>query len=206
MRNKQESGTILVKQGKYKNSSRFSVYLIKRFLRVIVRNLKGRRYNRLLDLGCGEGVPLVSIAPSLQGLRKIHGLDLDEDKISMIRNNVPDGEFIKGSIYHLPYKNSEFDLVLCLEIFEHLRYPENAMEEIKRIASNDILFSIPNEPIWSILNLLRLKYLRNLGNTPNHCQKWTPREFENLVKKFYTVKSVENVLPWTIVYCSVQDS
>ena len=120
----------------------------------------------------------------------------------MIKKNIPQGNFVKGIIYNVSYKDNAFDLVLCLEVLEHLAFPEKAMEEIKRISSKDILLSVPNEPLWSFLNILRLKYLLNLGNTPAHCQRWSSNKFQNFVKKYFTIKAVKKVMPWTIIFCS----
>ena len=92
----------------------------------------------------------------------------------------------------------------CRAVLEHLDHPEKAMAEIKRVASEDIIFSVPNEPLWSFCNLLRLKYLRSMGSTPTHCQKWSVNAFETFVNDFFAIKTIKTALPWTLVLCSVK--
>jgi SAM-dependent methyltransferase len=54
----------------------------------------------------------------------------------------------RGSILHMPYDNGVFDMVLLLDVLEHLTYTEQpvALAEIRRILKADgtFLASIPN--------------------------------------------------------------
>lgn len=193
---------ICTKQPKYQAGGLVSAYCHQRFFSGIVKLFQGGHYQCLLDVGCGEGIPLLNILPALHG-SKVCGIDLDEEKLPLIQKNIPGGAFLRGSIYNLPYSDKTFDLVLCLEVLEHLNFPEKAMEEIHRVAAKDILFSVPNEPLWSCLNLLRFKYIRNHGNTPAHLQRWSSAQFQNMVQKHFTLKSLKKITPWTIVLCTV---
>lgn len=40
---------------------------------------------------------------------------------------------IKSDIYDIPVENGSFDFILCMEVLEHLRYPERAFREFSRI-------------------------------------------------------------------------
>jgi 2-polyprenyl-3-methyl-5-hydroxy-6-metoxy-1,4-benzoquinol methylase len=89
----------------------------------------------ILDAGCGEGVLVDEMRA--QG-RQIQGIDL----------NYASQLVQRGSILHLPYKNETFDLVLLLDVFEHLQYADQpqALEEIYRVLKTNgkFLASIPN--------------------------------------------------------------
>jgi len=193
---------IYLDQEKYQKANVLTGFVIKRFFKSLAKIIQGGHYKSVLDVGCGEGVPLLNILSELQSNNSINGVDCDEIKLLMIKNNIPEGKFVKGDIYNLPYKNKTFDLILCLEVLEHLSSPKKALEEIKRVSSQDVLFSVPNEPLWSFLNLMRLKYVRNFGNTPGHCQKWSFRNFQKLLKRYFKIKLVKKIIPWTVIFCS----
>jgi ubiquinone/menaquinone biosynthesis C-methylase UbiE len=193
---------IYLDQEKYQKANVLTGFVIKRFFKSLAKIIQGGHYKSVLDVGCGEGVPLLNILSELQSNNSINGVDCDEIKLLMIKNNIPEGKFVKGDIYNLPYKNKTFDLILCLEVLEHLSSPKKALEEIKRVSSQNVLFSVPNEPLWSFLNLMRLKYVRNFGNTPGHCQKWSFRNFQKLLKRYFKIKLVKKIIPWTVIFCS----
>jgi ubiquinone/menaquinone biosynthesis C-methylase UbiE len=193
---------IYLDQRKYQKANLLTAFVIKRFFKSLTKLIHGRHYKFVLDVGCGEGVPLLNILSELHSNNCINGVDFDEIKLLMIKNNIPQGNFVKGNIYNLPYKSKTFDLIICLEVLEHLSYPQKALEEIERVSSQDILFSVPNEPLWTFLNIVCLKYIRNFCNTPGHCQKWSSFNFKNLVKKYFKIELVKKVIPWTVIFCA----
>lgn len=103
------------------------------------------------------------------------------------------------SVYDLRRKDDEFDCILLLEVLEHLGDYHAALKEIFRVAGDVVIISVPNEPLWRALNLLRGKYLMDLGNTPGHVNHWSAGEFTRLVAGYGTVVRVLNPVPWTII-------
>jgi hypothetical protein len=69
------------------------------------------------------------------------------------------------------------------------------------ITKKDLILSVPNEPIWHILNMLRGKYLSALGNTPGHYQHWSKNQFIKFVSKYAEIIEVKTPLPWTLIHC-----
>jgi len=90
--------------------------------------------------------------------------------------------------------------VVCCEVLEHLENPQQGLKEIKRISQNSIV-SVPIEPWWRILNLIRLKYLKDLGNTPGHINHWSVAKFNKFLKQKLKVKNTKIPFPWQIYYC-----
>ena len=193
---------IYLDQEKYQKANVLTAFVIKRFFKNLAKVIHGGHYKYVLDVGCGEGVPLLNILSELHSNHCINGVDFDEIKLLMIKNNIPQGNFVKGNIYNLPYKNKTFDLILCLEVLEHLPFPQKALEEIKRVSSQDILLSVPDEPLWTFLNLVCLKYIRNFFNTPGHCQKWSSGNFQKLLTRYFKIKLVKKIIPWTVIFCT----
>jgi hypothetical protein len=69
------------------------------------------------------------------------------------------------------------------------------------VARHDLILSVPNEPIWHLLNMARGKYLTALGNTPGHFQHWSRSQFVAFVLQYATIVDVQTPLPWTLVHC-----
>jgi hypothetical protein len=68
-----------------------------------------------------------------------------------------------------------------------------------------VVVSVPREPIWCGLNMVRGKYFSKLGNTPGHIQHWSSSDFVNLVSKYFDVVEVKKPLPWTMLLCRVKE-
>ncbi len=182
---------------KYGSKNIIARFLTSNFIKNIKIILKPLDYNNLLDIGCGEGYITNEIA--LQKKSQVTGIDLGKEPLEKAKNTYRDIEFINCSAYRLPFDNNFFDAVTTIEILEHLDNPENALEEIKRVAKKWIIFSVPHEPLWRILNVMSFRYLKNLGNTPGHINHWTPKEFTGLIKKHFKVLKIAKPVPWTII-------
>ena len=90
---------------------------------------------KMLDAGCGEGV-LVEKYRS-QG-RDISGIDL----------NVSNRYVLKGDILNMPFDDESFDIVLSLDVIEHLNITDQplSLREMKRVMKKEgrIIISVPN--------------------------------------------------------------
>ena len=114
----------------------------------------------------------------------------------------PNIKIIQESVYELKHKNNSFDLVFLLEVLEHLDYPETALKEIKRVLKpgGHLILGVPREPLWRILNIARLKYLRDFGNTPGHFNHWSARGLRRYMNEhFRQIVAHKTPLPWTII-------
>lgn len=121
------------------NWSYTPTYLAKMgFVRSFLETLP--RQARILDAGCGEGV-LVEEFRS-QGL-PIEGLDLNYESDYVRRGNILD----------LPYEAGSFEIILLLDVFEHLAFSDQpqALKEIRRVLATGgrLLASIPNLAHWN---------------------------------------------------------
>jgi ubiquinone/menaquinone biosynthesis C-methylase UbiE len=131
------------------------------------------------------------------------GIDLpDTDLAAHWGDRAVHGSF--ADIAALPYPDDTFDLVLAIEVLEHVPDPEAALREIRRVATDALVVSVPREPIWRIANMARGKYLGALGNTPGHINHWSSRAFASLVGRHATVRSVHRPFPWTMVSATVR--
>ena len=155
------------------------------------------------EVGCGEGYW------SLRFLGKgipVRGTDFSRDVIQIAKNNAAsEGRsadiFEVKSIYDLDPAVDSADVVLCCEVLEHLEEPEKALERLMAISRRELILSVPNEPLWRILNVIRGSYLRDWGNTPGHLNHWSPGKFKKFISSRFRVLESRRPLPWTMLRC-----
>lgn len=174
--------------------------LVGGFLRALdeALGLAGRGpVGRVLEVGAGEGVIAARVAERFAAAT-VFGIDLgDESLVANWRERGLGGAFADAA--RLPFAAASFDLVLAVEVLEHLPRPDAALDEIARVARGPVLLSVPREPVWRAGNLARRRYVAAAGNTPGHVQHWGSRSFQRLVSDHLRVVRVWQPLPWTMV-------
>jgi len=184
--------------GKYENSNLISKFLVDNYFKSVAKLIALTiEANTAHEIGIGEGrstMRLKQLVPNLSGSEFVEKL------VPVAQKNNPDLYIFQESAYELKYDEKSVDLVLLLEVLEHLDYPAFALEEIDRISKKYLIVGVPNEPLWCILNVCRLKYIKDLGNTPGHINHWSKKSIIKLIqKKFGKVLAVESPIPWTII-------
>ena len=188
------------KHAKYTTGNPISRFLVSHFFQSLGSLYSTVKVKKILDVGCGEGMVLHYFNDSYK-VDECYAIDFDEKELEDARNNIPFCNISKGSIYEIPFENDFCDLIICSEVLEHLVEPNNAIKELHRVTSKYALLSVPREPIWRILNMVRLKYWNNLGNTPDHRNHWSKSSFKNFVSPYFEIIDLRSPLPWTIVLC-----
>ncbi len=197
MHKRKSSENLAAYQAKYHDSSFIVRYANSRFFKTIEMFVSSISPNKILDIGCGEG-------KVLEQLRAYHpapstGIDLDPARIRLARSRSGDLPFVIGDAQELPYEDNSIDFVMILEVLEHVGEPDIVLREACRVSSKFLLASVPNEPWWRIGNLARLKYIRDLGNTPEHINHWSVRGFKTFISEHFEIVQVETPVLWTFV-------
>lgn len=180
------------------NGGIISNILVQNFLNTLIHFvLRLEIKTHFLEVGSGEG----QISSLLHKLGfQIYGIDNDEERVKFSKKNNPKIKFIKDDIFkHKRLK--KIDLVLCLEVLEHIKEYNLAIEKIHKLTDKYAIISVPNEPIWRILNFVRGKYIFSLGNTPGHLNNWTSKEISEKVKRKFNIIDIKTPLPWTMLLC-----
>jgi ubiquinone/menaquinone biosynthesis C-methylase UbiE len=185
---------------KYHTKNKLYNYLMKNFISSFLTLAKSLKIESILEVGCGEGEMTKIISENVKGCR-INASDISFNIVKKAKQQFPNYNFSIQSIYNLPYRDNEFDLIVACEVLEHLENPQKALMEINRVCKKYFIVSVPNEPIWRILNILRGKYIKSLGNTPSHIQHWSPNEFKKLVSNYFTIRKITLPFPWIMILC-----
>lgn len=102
-------------------------------------NLQGAS---VLDIGCNGG--FYSIALKKRGAGRVLGVDVDDRYLNQARFAAHtlglDIEFEKRSVYDVDQIEGQFDYVLFLGVFYHLRYPLYALDKIIKKVGGKLFF------------------------------------------------------------------
>jgi SAM-dependent methyltransferase len=186
---------------KYGTTNPIEKALMGRFFETLDELVGDRAPSRLLEVGMGEGHVSGRLLERFPATGQV-GVDLpDHGLVESWRAVGVTGAF--ADITRLPFPDDTFDLVLAIEVLEHVADPERALSELGRVGSDRLVLSVPREPLWRVLNMTRLKYLRRLGNTPGHVQHWSAHGFAELVDRHADIVERRSPLPWTAVAATV---
>lgn len=187
---------------KYQSGNWIAQQLVSNFMRSILSTAQQAGSTEVHEIGCGEGHILGILA---KNKFKVRGCDISEESLAVARSESAkrgiDIPLQIKSIYDLNPLQDSADTVLCCEVLEHLTDPEEGFKKLVTITQKDLIVSVPNEPIWHILNMARGKYLSALGNTPGHYNHWSKKQFIQFVTKHADIVSVQTPLPWTLIHC-----
>lgn len=190
---------------KYQSDLPFAVTRLDDFFNAIAGLIAVVTPSVVLNVGCGEGLDMKSIYDRLDARFAYGcGLDLRVEALKMASRVLIPYKFdvLQGDLYHLPLSLARFDLILCLEVLEHLSCPEQLLSDLSQRYSGHCLFSVPNEPAYRLTRLLLLRRnIRQLGNHPDHRHHWSKGGFARLMSEFFTVDQVVDPFPWTAVLC-----
>lgn len=189
---------------KYASSNPIERRMMENFLHDLDRSLPTLPPATVLEVGIGEGEIAARITTRFP-TASVTGLDLPDPDLAA---HWTTRQFVAvfGDIAKLPFPDDTFDLVLAIEVLEHVARPDAALREVARVARADVVLSVPREPMWRVGNMARGKYWKALGNTPGHIQHWGKRPFADLVARHLDVTAVRSPLPWTMVAARVRSS
>ena len=191
------SPNIAPRQAKYSATNPVARYAVISFFRVVEELVSELNVKTLLDAGCGEGEVLARLTGWTDS--QLVGIDLDPQRIELASATGASNRLIVADVLSLPFRSESFDLVLLLEVLEHLPDPSRALREAHRVSRRHLLASVPHEPWWRIGNVARLNYLRAFCNTPEHIQHWSHRGFKSLVAEQFSIVATRLPFLWQFV-------
>jgi 2-polyprenyl-3-methyl-5-hydroxy-6-metoxy-1,4-benzoquinol methylase len=159
------------------------------------------------EVGCGEGELAIRLARTGLGVR---GTDAFPQVLEEARRRAGaagvEVDFETAPVETLDPARHAAELVVCCEVIEHLENPERALDVLAGLARPWLIASVPREPLWRALNLTRLSYVGELGNTPGHLNHFSKRGFVRFLTRRFEVVRVMSPLPWTMALCRAVSS
>jgi len=148
----------------------------------------------LLDVGCGSGNRSIKIAEYFNvDMKNLFGVDFSNQLLCSTNKqfNVAQVDLESG---YLPYKENTFDLVMCNQVLEHLKYYLKVINEIIRVTriNGFIVLGIPN-----LAHLINRIYLlcgiqpMCIGLNSSHVRGFTHNSFLKLLEELKNVQVIK---------------
>lgn len=172
--------------------------LVKKYSRLfskIAHQIKLKKTDKILDVGCGPTVPA-----RLLKRGKITGIEPLADKLKITgRNKVPGVNIICGKAEKMPFSSNSFMMVVCRNVIDHTQDPTKVINETKRVLKKNgyfLLISYTYSPFITFVKNVseKIGHFYNVG----HPHTFTPQSLDRLVEgkfkiiKRYTIHTGQN--------------
>lgn len=143
----------------------------------------------ILDIGCRDG----ALTKFFVKDNKVLGVDIDSRSLLVARNDL-DIEAIEMDLNGDwgVLSNRTFDVIFAGEIIEHLYYPQQVIDKIKKHLNKDGIFlgSVPNA--FSIKNRIRYLFANKKNtplNDPTHISHFSYKDLKEILgHNFYNIE------------------
>ncbi len=125
----------------------YSIFPLKLFLISLtdpVCKIADSSAKNILDVACGKGLPMMVLKQKIN-FREIYGVDLYEPYINFCKQKGIHDFYTLCDARKLPFKNKTFDIVMALQVLEHIDKKESfkVLEDLERIARKQVIISTP---------------------------------------------------------------
>jgi ubiquinone/menaquinone biosynthesis C-methylase UbiE len=98
----------------------------------LIKELEGKNFKTLLDVGCGNGIFLSMVLNKFDV--EVSGIDISPGMVEKSKELLDGRADLKvGDSENLPWNDRSFDVVTCSASFHHYPGPERVLKEMKRI-------------------------------------------------------------------------
>lgn len=191
---------------KYLKTNIATSFLINRFFRKLEKCMP-QDVETVAEIGCGEGFSTERFAKLFHNkIFSASDVTLALVERAAERNKNSGVIFSVESVYSMQRHTKSVDLLLLIEVLEHLEDYKRALEELQRVSKKYVLVTVPWEPWWRFANMIRGTYLKSLGNTPGHINHWNKKRLRNLLKHYGSKVTVTTSFPWIIALVDTREA
>lgn len=118
-----------------------------------IESLLPEYFDRVLEIGCGSGATLGWLRQAYHTKRTV-GIEVVQQAAEMARNFVDEVHCLDFERDDLPTSGPRFDLILCLDVLEHMVDPWAAVDRLVRQyleLGGTLLVSLPNVRHYSVV-------------------------------------------------------
>jgi 2-polyprenyl-3-methyl-5-hydroxy-6-metoxy-1,4-benzoquinol methylase len=137
----------------------------------------------VLDVGCGYGWLL----DAFEGAGTLYGVDIAHHAVEVAAERKPERFFKQGDLHDPSPFSQKFDLILAINIIEHLSSPQAGIESISASAKPGaiVIVHMPTISNW----LTRLEYAMLYDSDPTHIY----RPSGKTVRKLFEAEGFETL-------------
>jgi SAM-dependent methyltransferase len=114
-----------------------------------------RGASTLLDAGCSAGYATAHFAKLVD---RAAGIDVDEDATLEAQAKYPEIDFQTAPLERIPHADESFDVVVCLDVLEHVSDEGTAVEELFRVLRprGTLILTTPHRGAFGFLDPINL--------------------------------------------------
>jgi len=133
---------------------------------LILQRIGVDKDQRILDVGCGSGFVLEKLYKL--GYKNLYGCDIVEGI------QLKGAKYCVSNIESLCFTDGQFDTVICSNTLEHVLNPAKAASELKRVASKQLIVTVPCQKYFRYTFDLHINFfpqesfLEHLMDMENH--------------------------------------
>lgn len=167
-------------------------------IREIAFRLLKEDYDRILEVGCGEGLFLKKLKDL--GITKATGIDISLKQLKKAIDKCKDFNFIQADATSLPFKDKSFKNIVCINFFLNLpseKVVDKVLEEIRRISCQEAKFIFEIRNSLSPLIFLKYKTAKYYDNTIKNLITFRYEDFKKKLEalKFKVIKKINLGFP-----------
>lgn len=138
----------------------------------VLNEMKGRS---VIDLGCGSAYKLMAL---FGGFNTI-GIELAET-CNWLQEKYPDKKWL--AFEQVEPSQLQTDLIICSDVIEHVKNPDELMDFLKKIKFNSLVISTPERT--------SVRGIKDFGppENPSHYREWNRQEFKDYVSKWFNIR------------------
>jgi len=149
---------------------------IKRYHEILDEFESFRKTNRILDVGCGTGYFLNEAKK--RGW-EVYGTEISQKSVDICSKK---GIIMKkGFLNAVDFEPNSFDIILSIEVIEHINNPQEEISNFYTILRKGGLVYVTTPNFNSLLRL-KLKAAYNVITFPEHLSYYTPNSLKKLFK------------------------
>lgn len=165
-------------------------------LRTIRKYLNNHKSNSLLEIGTGSGF-LTSFLEKKYSNISIHGLEYDPRLVELTNSKLSKSIVKQGNAEDFEFAQ-KFNLIVSLQVIEHLYNPEKMLECVKKHLKEDgiFIFTTPNLGCLSDIVMKKKWHGYRIDHVSLKSRKdWDKLLFQNNFKKLYSGSTFFSGIP-----------
>lgn len=155
-------------------------------------------HSSVLDIGCGQGVHEKTLV--LAGCDRIVGIDVNSDSLVCCRSGNQVGNYVQANGEMIPLKDESFDVVIMVEVIEHIDNQNSCLREIFRVLrpGGRLLVTAPNKGFPFITHGITIneRWFDTFLGIPFPLISYLPRAILRRIwsARCYTAREIEAIL------------
>ncbi len=105
----------------------------------LAKLFKGEGELKILNIGCGTGGTIAT----LEKYGEVTNIDISDEALKFLKMKGYTGKIVKD--HRLPFKDGYFDLVIALDVLEHIEHDSQSLDEWRRVLKKNgkVFITVP---------------------------------------------------------------